>query len=260
MAVAGQSRTTRTASTPTRWWWSNLIVPLLLAVVTGVLLLTVLPPLLVVMLAALVIVVCVLLLSRVDLTAGPVRTLLATPRRVGEMTIRPTRTSDADDVALIMGDPAVMQANGHDLGTVRQDVELVAVGRLLDALPRVICGPDDRPLGVIWIRSVDARLRECEIGWSVAPAHQRHGISSRVIPVVIRDLHAEGVRRVVIGTRAENVAVRKIAERAGALLFSRRPLRLPNGERADSAWYEHTVRAGPHAMDDPPSAGPTTLV
>lgn len=64
---------------------------------------------------------------------------------------------------------------------------------------------------------VDGRS-EVELGWAVAPSHQRRGIATRLALDGLAVARERGIEGVVAYTRADNEASRRTAERAGLSL------------------------------------------
>ena len=66
--------------------------------------------------------------------------------------------------------------------------------------------------------TVAAGRAEVELGWAVAPSHQRRGVATWLALEGLAVAEERGIEGVVAYTRADNEASRRIAERAGLTL------------------------------------------
>lgn len=158
---------------------------------------------------------------------------ITTPRLV----IRAVRSDDAQALRATIDDE-VRRANGWTRRTERQILRLVrrdlashlGVLVITDHQDEVVgeAQANPRPDGSAW-----------EIGWWVGPGHRGQGHATEAVGALVARLHDRGASKVVFGTAADNVAIRRIAEKLGAVVESNAPVRLPDGSTPAAIWYAH---------------------
>jgi RimJ/RimL family protein N-acetyltransferase len=143
------------------------------------------------------------------------------PLSDGVITLRALRPADAEGVTAACQDPEIPRWTlvpspytlSHARTFIRTEAAEAGAGRMLALLA---VDSDDRPLGCIGLTGVDRAARRAEIGYWVAREARGRGVASRAVALV-RDWAppAIGLRTLEILTREDNLASRRVAERAG---------------------------------------------
>jgi RimJ/RimL family protein N-acetyltransferase len=151
--------------------------------------------------------------------------------------LRPAQATDVEAL-LATADGEAMRANGWSMRTRdswRRATAIAGCAALHGDI--AIC---ERPGGVVGLATV---RREddgdgCQLGWWLGPGKRGIGYGTEVVNALSRHLLAQGWSSVRVGTSVENVAVQRVAMKAGATEVERRPHVLPDGARVESIWYE----------------------
>ena len=135
---------------------------------------------------------------------------------------------DLDDLLVVWGDPEVMRFMARpplaDRDEARDFLEEIRSGFEARALFQwgLVLPGDDRVVGTCTLAGLDWQNRRCEIGFAVAKAYWRRGLTlagaSLVIEHAFRDL---GLHRIEADVDPENVGSLRLLERLG---FSREGL------------------------------------
>lgn len=96
---------------------------------------------------------------------------------------------------------------------------------------------DCRVEGFLGIHRMSKRMKHVgEVGIMIHPEYQRKGIGTKLLKAAIRLASKKGYRRLEADTLATNVAMRKIAQKAGFKLEGVRKMRIrKNGQYLDEA-------------------------
>ena len=161
--------------------------------------------------------------------------VIATDRLI----LRPLRPADSEALPGLW-DEEFMGANGWEPETCTRALEV-----LRDLPPRlarefaIVGRTTGELIGTVSVDDVDLDSMTCSLGWTVGPPWRRRGYGTEAICAVLHGLHRIGMRSVRIGTSTSNLAARRVAEKAGAVLSEQRDHTLPDGSRVESVWYEH---------------------
>jgi RimJ/RimL family protein N-acetyltransferase len=154
------------------------------------------------------------------------------------LTLRPVRGDDADALAAVF-DPSMLAANGWTDEVKAAALQFVRrLGPVSGQLAITRHG-DDELIGTVDVTNVDWTRRSCEMGWSVRPDCRGRGYVTEAARAALDALHDVGFDTVRIGMRVSNAAARRVADNVGATLVECGPHTLPDGDVADTAWYEH---------------------
>jgi RimJ/RimL family protein N-acetyltransferase len=153
--------------------------------------------------------------------------------------VRPVRADDADALAEVM-DTTMLAANGWTDDVKAAALRLVRrLGSNISGEFAITRGVGTDAIGTIGVSNVVWTSRSCDMSWSVRADCRGRGYATEAAGAVLDALHALGLDTVHIGMRTSNVAARRVAAKLGATFVARRPHTLPDGEVADSAWYDH---------------------
>jgi RimJ/RimL family protein N-acetyltransferase len=94
-------------------------------------------------------------------------------------------------------------------------------------------------IGSISATSVDRTAATCDLGWWLGPRWRGLGYGTEAVYLAITALHTAGIRRVVIGTAVDNLAVLRVAAKVGAIELRRGGHTLPDGTVVDGVWLAH---------------------
>lgn len=158
--------------------------------------------------------------------------MTATPRLLtGRLALDPLRVEDAEDMAVVLADPALYTFIGG---------EPPSVERLRDRFGRMIAGPGPDDAGQVWhnwtvrlrapgdepaagpaVGTVQATVTPAgatsDVAWVVGTGHQGLGLATEAATAMAGWLLSTGVRRLVAHIHPEHAASEKVAQRIGLL-------------------------------------------
>lgn len=161
--------------------------------------------------------------GRPSATVGTVTRALADltwPRRTERLVLRPPTLADAPAIHAYRSDPEVVRW----LTGRATSVEEVAVGflgggaSLVVEREGVVVGDLMLQIQDAWSqREVrdEAKGAQAELGWVIAPEHQRRGYAVEAVRELVTITFELGVHRIEAGCFAENTASLKVMERVG---------------------------------------------
>ncbi len=164
---------------------------------------------------------------------APIHRPIVTARLV----VRCVQPEDRAAVAATIDDE-VRRANGWTPGNEVALLRAVAEGYGADLGRLVVC---DRAGSVLGELQVQPHLPgdAWELGWWIGSAHRGQGLATEAVRAAVDRCHDLGIREVTFGTRADNVAVCRIAASVGAVVGSRGTHRLPDGSTPETIWFVH---------------------
>ncbi len=143
--------------------------------------------------------------------------VLATAR----LRLRPFRLDDTDAMHACFGDAEAMRFWNRPAHARRIETERV-VRRFIASVPSkrlvwaVAEAGSDACLGMVNYHNADLRQRSADIGYFIAPAHQRRGIASEAVGALLGHCFGPlGLHRVTAFIDPENVASCRLVERFG---------------------------------------------
>ncbi len=159
--------------------------------------------------------------------------MTATPRLVtARLRLDPLRVEDAEDMAVVLADPALYTFIGGEPPSVQ---------RLRDRFGRMIAGPGPDDAGEVWhnwtvrlrtasgdepgdgpaVGTVQATVTPAaatsDVAWVVGTGHQRLGLATEAATAMAGWLLSTGVRRLVAHIHPEHTASEKVAQKIGLL-------------------------------------------
>jgi ribosomal-protein-alanine N-acetyltransferase len=171
-------------------------------------------------------------MTRVVESIGPINTT--------RLHLRAPRSSDAKSLAHAFDDEA-FAANGWTEPVRRGWLRAIKAADVICITDEwVVTGLSDGSiLGSVSVSNVDRRLGTCHVGWWMGSDERGKGYGTEAVGAVLVALHADGFRRVMIGTRTDNEPVKRVAVKVGARRVEDGDHKLPNGVTVLSAWYAH---------------------
>jgi RimJ/RimL family protein N-acetyltransferase len=160
------------------------------------------------------------------------------PVSTERLVLRPPCTRDSRAYAASL-DGAMMAANGWPESmrrwsiTIMRHADRVPLRNMTVIADRVT----DELVGWISLSNVDRAGGSCELGWTMAPHARGKGYGTEAIRAALDSIHRHVVRRVVIGTKEDNLPVRRVMERIGAQQIRTGLHTLPNGQTVPTVWY-----------------------
>jgi RimJ/RimL family protein N-acetyltransferase len=149
---------------------------------------------------------------------------------------------DADAVAATM-DPVVVEANGMSARSIQQTID--DLGRPAKSTGRAAVLMTDKDsgqvLGMVTCVGLPAARPLATVGWWLGPWGRGLGYGIESLAAVFDALHRARVPVVLIQTKEDNFAVRRIVERLGAIEIERASHTLPDGSVVDSISYLHAT-------------------
>ncbi|MEM6794531.1 MAG: GNAT family protein [Acidobacteriota bacterium] len=140
----------------------------------------------------------------------------------GELILRLMEDRDVEDLLTMWGDPETMRFMSGDPLKDRQeglrfieDIRTSVRARTLYQWGFALA-EDDRVVGTCTLASLDWRHLTCEIGFALAPAHRRRGLTSRAVARVLEHAFSDlGMRRVEADVDPRNTPSLRLLERQG---------------------------------------------
>jgi RimJ/RimL family protein N-acetyltransferase len=141
--------------------------------------------------------------------------------RDGDLVLRPKRRDDLDAITAACQDPEIPRWTFVPSPYTRADAEAFlrssadeeAAGKSVNFLA---VDADDRLLGSFSVMEIDRERGFGEIGYWVAAEARGRGVATRAVRLLARWAHDElGLTRIEIHTHTDNLASRRVAEKAG---------------------------------------------
>jgi RimJ/RimL family protein N-acetyltransferase len=162
--------------------------------------------------------------------------------RDGELTLRPYRADDSDDLFTLLTLPDVRARAVDNLDVDRAWYER----RCLSAPSRWLAGQqadltirvDDEFAGDIGLCN-ETWSGQAMIGYAMLPAFRGRGVATRAVRLLSAWAFEIGVRRLIAGTATDNVASQRVLEKAGFVRESVQRSRFfgPGGTRVDDVLH-----------------------
>jgi RimJ/RimL family protein N-acetyltransferase len=157
----------------------------------------------------------------------------------GRFRLRPWRAGDLDGVWAALQDPDIVLWNGGGVRS-REDAAALLARRSDwtsgEHASWAVVDPGEVLLGSISLHSIDRLQADAEVGYWTTPAARGRGVATTAVDVACRWAFATlGVDRIELCHAVENVASRRVAEKAGFTLEGtlRRSFRYGDGVKHD---------------------------
>jgi RimJ/RimL family protein N-acetyltransferase len=139
----------------------------------------------------------------------------------GVVRLRERREADSEAVVAAVQDPEIPRWTRIPKDYTRADWDafvrrVVAEQAAGEGVSLVVCGADDRPLGMVGLHAVDAERTRGELGYWIAREARGRGLAVRAL-TLLRDWAHEtaGVRRLEVLVHPGNAVSRAVARGAG---------------------------------------------
>lgn len=160
------------------------------------------------------------------------------PLRDAELLLRPSTGSDAAAIRAVYSEPDIRKWMGWDAeppdeAEARANIERAAAAWEEGswAVFRIVDAATDQVVGGVNLRLCEHQI--AEVSYFLRASARGRGLATRAVRLVVRWAFVElGIERIELRVHPQNVASRRVAERAG---FSREGV-----ERASRAWPDGT--------------------
>lgn len=162
------------------------------------------------------------------------------PRHTNRLTLRPPRLADVEAIHAYRSDPEVARWLTGRATTVE------AVGaHVLGSGQALVVERDGAVVGDLMVRIADAwsqaevreraRGAQAELGWCIAPAHQRQGYAVEAVRELVTLTFELGVHRIEAGCFAANLASRRVMRKVG---FRQEGYHVQESLHRDGSWQD----------------------
>lgn len=162
------------------------------------------------------------------------------PRHTNRLTLRPPRLADVEAIHAYRSDPEVARWLTGRATTVE------AVGaHVLGSGQALVVERDGTVVGDLMVRIADAwsqaevreqaRGAQAELGWCIAPAHQRQGYAVEAVRELVTLTFELGVHRIEAGCFAANLASRRVMRKVG---FRQEGYHVQESLHRDGSWQD----------------------
>lgn len=162
------------------------------------------------------------------------------PRRSDRLALRPPRLSDVEAIHAYRSDPEVARwLTGRATSVEAVGAHVLGSGQV------VVVERDGVVVGDLMVRITDAwaqaevreraRGAQAELGWCIAPAHQRQGYAVEAVRELVTLTFELGVHRIEAGCFAANLASRRVMDRVG---FRQEGYHVRESLHRDGTWMD----------------------
>lgn len=165
---------------------------------------------------------------------------LTWPRRTDRLALRPPRVEDIAAIFAYRSDPEVTRwMSGRATSVEQLGAHVLGSGNTL------VVERDGVVVGDLMLRVADAwsqaevrdraRGAQAELGWCIAPEHQRQGYAVEVVRELVTATFELGVHRIEAGCFAANLASRRVMDRVG---FRQEGYHVRESLHRDGTWMD----------------------
>ncbi len=148
------------------------------------------------------------------------------PHHVDQITVRPLRVEDADDLFRLIDNDRASFATYFPVTTGRSADAHATLSYVRDLIAQataketfcylITLDVTTGPVGAIFLKSFDHRVGKCEIAYLVTSAHQGKGIASSAVAWAVDEaFRTHGMNKVFLRVDPGNTASIRVAEKNG---------------------------------------------
>jgi RimJ/RimL family protein N-acetyltransferase len=148
------------------------------------------------------------------------------PHHVDQITVRPVRVEDADDLFRLIDNDRATFATYFPVTTGRTADAHATVSYVRDLIAQataketfcylITLDANSGPVGAVFLKSFDHRVGKCEIAYLVTSGHQGKGIASSAVAWAVDEaFRTHGMNKVFLRVDPSNAASIRVAEKNG---------------------------------------------